>query len=113
MSRIDEIRAREKAATKGPWHIGAGGAAHMVYAPIQGGLVCSVKRRDQPNAMFIAHSRSDIPYLLERLEAAERALREIQTREHYIHPGLLESSPYDDEVDYCRIVADRYFKKQQ
>lgn len=84
MTRLDEIREREKKATKGPWK-----ADGKIVRPISE----EIKRRapiamtdcshgigqagvsDENNADFIAHSREDIPYLLERLEAAEEALR--------------------------------------
>jgi hypothetical protein len=48
--RLDEIRTRADAATSGPWGVWT----------------------SMDNAAFIAHARSDIPYLLDRLAASEQ-----------------------------------------
>jgi len=74
VSRIDEIREREKQATPGKWHTGTAGAAHIIYGPIQGGRLASSKRSNLSDAAFIAASREDIPYLLQLLEEAREII---------------------------------------
>ncbi len=96
--RIDEIRARESAATLGPWIFKPGGFIETAknvplgkaYPPTQfipygDGYKCVAGRdgSEMPNADFIAHAREDIPYLLDalaatmkRAEALERAVKE-------------------------------------
>ena len=90
--RLNEIRARAEAATPGPWvaygntveqektgwHTVVGtemtGQAYMAYERL------TTKNED---AIFIAHAREDIPYLLaevERLRAA--SLRTQEDRSH-------------------------------
>lgn len=63
MTRLDEIREREKKATDGPWisnHVGT----------IYGGVPCREIPITYNDSNFIAHSRSDIKLLLEVAEAA-------------------------------------------
>lgn len=97
MSRIAEIRERVEKATLGPW-------CHVRIRPDRPPRKCEtitqvlpatkVKRRSYGKTIlrheaewlmypsdykFIAHSREDIPYLLARLEAAEKVLERIAT----------------------------------
>ena len=75
--RIKEIRERESKATPGPWSIeenaGAWNEEHdepAYHVPEMHDLNGS--EFDVPsmgNALFVAHARSDIPWLLERVEA--------------------------------------------
>ena len=86
MSRIEEIRAREKAATPGPMH------AHGNYLSARRDITRTVEHLDEigiaekfqaipfarhEDAAFYAAARADIPYLLEvndaLVEALERA----------------------------------------
>ena len=66
MNRIEEIEAREKAATDGPWKQGRAGNMR-IYGPDgmgqDSGLVAQVFK-GRENTHFIAHSRQDIPWLL-------------------------------------------------
>lgn len=74
--RIAEIRERLEKATPEPW-------GWWDYGLRQGGKGPYViderylpeMDRDTPDLSFIAHARADIPYLLDRLEAAEEALQ--------------------------------------
>lgn len=89
MNRLDEIREREKKATKGPWVCAE--CADPDITTEDGtwitNQVCSGADDDgdsgHANGQFIAHSRADIPYLLARLDAAERALREYTSGQPY------------------------------
>lgn len=86
--RISEIRAREQAATPGPWRHGTGNREDFWMGKecvIGAGRVLlafnSNFREDwETLGSFIAHSREDIPFLLaevERLTAEVRRLNEI------------------------------------
>jgi hypothetical protein len=66
--RLKEIEEREQKATTGPWH----GQNWVVRMDTAQGLTQYMKNND-----FIAHSREDIPYLLERLRDAENKMREM------------------------------------
>lgn len=75
MDRLSEIRARCEAATTGPWKYqdngfdgGIYGADHLM---VVGGEPHEGRIEDGPDAQFIAHSREDIPYLLEEIERIE------------------------------------------
>ena len=72
--RMAEIKAREAAATKGPWN-GATDPSHFDADCVDSSeWSMYVERRNDRD--FIAHARADIPYLLARVEAMEAALRE-------------------------------------
>lgn len=81
MNRIDQIRARVKGATKGPWMpeevldynlptgfgyvINESGDSVLGEADSTGQL-CDVE--------FMAHAREDVPYLLTKLDEARRII---------------------------------------
>jgi hypothetical protein len=80
MGRLDEIKEREGKATKGPWLYNGNRYIDDVVCGNHD-MICTlpywnitVTQQDRNNAEYIAHSREDIPYLLERLQAAEKAL---------------------------------------
>ena len=89
-TREQAIRAREQAATKGPWTfrvvkrgeahdgslmIGAVAPGHQIRATPPGG---SYPSRD---GEFIAHAREDIPYLLAQLDALRAQIPQWQPME--------------------------------
>jgi hypothetical protein len=69
MDRLEEIRQRTEAASRGPWnaktncHPQCNGEPWGWIAGATGNIVWSGSK-GQINADFIAHSREDIPYLL-------------------------------------------------
>jgi hypothetical protein len=90
--RIAQIRAREQAATKGPWtayemtHYGDSGTGFWSVQPI-GEPDDTMTESD---AAFIANARVDIPYLLDRLSALEETLRQIQEKaDSWEYPGQI------------------------
>lgn len=118
--RLEEIRKRVDAATKGPWGAWISGATICVSAP-------NGKRRDgvdqiihwtgfdacyepiekqKTNARFIANARSDVPYLLDLIDTLSRreaemraALRDTaDTLEQYYEDG--------EPMDWRQWVAD-------
>lgn len=85
--RIEEIEQRTNAATPGPWkwqcewkedgyHSGAMGELkpNILWYGMDGeeNIYC----HEKINAEFIAHARTDIPYLISRVRALEKALSE-------------------------------------
>lgn len=68
MNRIEEIKARCEAATKGPWIKINDQLRHGVTA----GLIGVIHVYDE-DADFIAHSREDIPFLLAELDRLTEA----------------------------------------
>jgi hypothetical protein len=81
MTRIDEIKAREAKATKGPWN------EYLNTVEIHNRKGQSVRRfgidfichdSSVEDMQFIAHSRSDIPYLLSEVEKLREGLRKLQ-----------------------------------
>jgi len=73
MDKISEIRGRAEKATPGPWERNLG-----FVNDEHGGLICSVLSSrgkfelEIVNADFIAHSREDVPFLLDRLTALQQ-----------------------------------------
>lgn len=87
MTRIDEIRERAEKATKGPWEWSGRkeDADGFIYHP-QGSyladtliLLGDTYEDDHLDLDFIAHSREDIPYLLNRIKELEGLLGEAKT----------------------------------
>ncbi len=77
MKRLEEIKARAEAATEGPWKAVRTQIANDIYGRKHIGHITY-----DANADFIAHSRTDIPALVEALEVAVRALTEISDDIH-------------------------------
>jgi len=78
MTRLDDIEARAAAATEGKWEstptsgdvvrYESDDHAHCIIA------TCGRYDRSQPDALFIANARADIPWLVERVRELETAL---------------------------------------
>ena len=91
MSRLDEIRARCEAATKGPWRceIETHGC-HWLFDGL-GTVLCYLKWEDADDAEFIAHAREDLPALLAVVEAAAEWLAHERERRKLLNPdGTLD-----------------------
>ena len=74
MSRLDEIKARAEAATKGPWSSDwSEGEVPVFYGQttkISGTF--SVEANTIEDAAFIAAAREDVPWLVDQVESLER-----------------------------------------
>lgn len=85
MTRLQEIREREKWATTGPWELWAGcswrrfGVADQSRTVIEPIVAQTDGHPDlivsEYDAEFVVHARSDIPYLLAELEKARELLQ--------------------------------------
>lgn len=72
MNRLDAIRAREAAATKGPWETFDFDGAQLLVVPEgrRGHYIANTTSdRRVSDAAFIAHAREDIPLLLALADA--------------------------------------------
>jgi hypothetical protein len=79
------IRARANAATPAPWRAGSRETWHVfgaigdpsLMAPVLGRVVCRINQHfpHEADAAFIAAARTDVPALVARVEALERAIR--------------------------------------
>ncbi|KKL63833.1 hypothetical protein LCGC14_2171140 [marine sediment metagenome] len=68
---LDKIKERTQAATEGPWTVFFDEA--LGYGIIN--PTWEVKYIPYADAEFIAHARTDIPWLVERLGEVEKAVR--------------------------------------
>lgn len=107
--RLAEIQEREKAATEGPWDahylsddcadIGAG-MKHLEDGIVQATWVCSVESgiccgtplttEECANVKFIAHARSDIPWLLAKVEDLQTILKEFAFLDGITPDGIVD-----------------------
>jgi hypothetical protein len=87
--RTDKIRERAEKATPGPWRheddhegstMGFVGAQHPEYPTITTRIfdVCGDSGQAYEDAQFIAHARTDIPYLLAEVSSLESQLKQAQ-----------------------------------
>lgn len=85
--RLEEIRARCEAATPGPWiiHVGfdrfsTNPGCYGAYLEFGDYNVLASAMSDETK-QFIAHSRSDIPWLLNLIQSLEEELERGRTNE--------------------------------
>jgi len=78
---LDKIRARCEAATEGPWHTMVSLThshihcedEHNNYIGLADGMM-----RAEPNGVFIAHARTDVPALLDEVKRLRSELEKIE-----------------------------------
>ena len=90
MTKLEEIKQREAKATPGPWRREANtlGVLRTILAlkiKVIATYPYAFSKVDGINLEFITHARSDIPYLLRRLEAAEAVITTL-TATGFIYP---------------------------
>lgn len=100
--RIEAIRKRVDLATAGPWTLFARGTTVEVDydshtdAPVVKwtGFDASYlsQNADRANADFIAHAREDVPFLLDALEKAGRAITRLQAIEQRAQEAMLSGN---------------------
>lgn len=71
---IEQIEAREKAATAGPWWAGIEGPGAFVWSATMDSRKCVCA----DDALFMAHAREDIPYLLAQLKDRKKKLAALE-----------------------------------
>jgi len=82
-TRLAAIRAREQAATPGPWTANPGGHPGILTREATGDVLAVLGgcAQDEADAEFIAHSREDIGYLLDLLADRDREIAELRAAE--------------------------------
>ncbi|WP_329203869.1 hypothetical protein [Streptomyces sp. NBC_01435] len=124
-TRMDEIRAREAAATPGPWGTsrdlnGTYTVKHGTYVTAEDGfgsdgdvaVLVGDEQAAYGNGSFIARARNDVPYLLGRLAhlKAELADRAQENRELRREAGraadLIVAGKNDQAVSLLRHMPD-------
>lgn len=78
MSRLQEIKERERKATSGPWS-----KDNLLKILLVGPDPFADYSQDLGNAQFIAHSRADIPWLLDKLEQARAIISHAEFPTYY------------------------------
>lgn len=76
-TRIQEIRERLEKTTPGPWYQEPSPASscYRIWNDFRDKTYTTLAESyTEPDAYFIAHSRQDIPYLLDYIEKMEKAL---------------------------------------
>ena len=94
MNRLNEIEARANAATEGPWELLGDGeyvsGPGILVAPDDGGVTSA-------DAEFIAHARTDVPWLLEQVDRRDKALEKVLR----LHPRVVVL--HADPVSYTHL----------
>lgn len=115
--RLEEIKARCEAATKGPWDYD--GMHPEINAPDEWGMIISMLRMHpgdeilddfghafNPDFEFIANARDDIPWLLTQLAEREREIERMQEAQRWI--PVTERLPEETECGTDVLVAIKY-----
>ena len=78
--KLSEIKAREQKATKGKWEWVCKDAdsSYEIFSEGVGIVTMKYGLEEFQDADFIAHSRSDIPWLLRMVEEARKLIRELE-----------------------------------
>lgn len=82
-TRIDEIAARAEKATPEPWHESMTNGHHATIWDATGYCKLAIiygELIDGNNAQFIAHARSDVPWLLSQLSSAQDEIARAEER---------------------------------
>ena len=85
MTRLDEIKKRIEASTPGPWRKEGNGAVWGPCGDTGSMRVAMVGYAsfDESNTNFIAHSRTDLPALVEVVDAARDCLESADGDGHH------------------------------
>ena len=81
MNRLNEIEARANAATEGPWNVFMGRIDH----PGRSLVAVAYDVGCDEDAEFIAHARTDVPWLLEQVDRRDKALEKMLR----LHPRVV------------------------
>lgn len=109
MNKIDEIRAREQAATPGPWYweedlLLTTYETHLVMKPFHDDDTYETSTCVMPyDADFIAAAREDTPYLLSEIErlTAERDVAVAEIPESCANCFSLDEWPHGSRCKNC------------
>ena len=124
MKRLDEIEARARAATPGPWEVDpfTWKPGHPIppsewlgiesTGPVKGEVarIRPNEDEDHANAEFIAHAREDVPALVAALRAVlkvhARLTHPFYAQDVCAHPSCTDQDDHMDQAPYpCPTVA--------
>ena len=74
MTRLEAIKAREQAATDGPW-VGMPASDHGGWGWGIDSPLVETEGQASINAEFAGHARDDVPWMRERLEEMKKACK--------------------------------------
>ena len=105
MNRLDEIEARANAATVGPW-MGIMYPDGFLGRVIGGnGFGVAEDFPDDADAEFIAHARTDVPWLLEQVKLRDKALEAVLEMHELAQP-ITAAFGTQEGGDYCRTCVE-------
>lgn len=104
MTRLDEIKARAETATPGQWL-----SVRSVSVEVDDGRGSIFSVANQRDATFIAHARSDVPWLVSEVERLDAALRAAWTeRDAYKKAKAENDERFMNERDAARAERDAF-----
>ena len=105
MNRLNEIEARANAATEGPW-MGIRYPDGFLGRVIGGnGFGVAEDFPDDADAKFIAHARTDVPWLLEQVKLRDKALEAVLEMHELAQP-ITAAFGTQEGGDYCRTCVE-------
>ena len=105
MNRLDKIEARANAATEGPW-MGIRYPDGFLGRVIGGnGFGVAEDFPDDADAEFIAHARTDVPWLLEQVKLRDKALEAVLEMHELAQP-ITAAFGTQEGGDYCRTCVE-------
>lgn len=123
MNRLDKIEARANAATKGPWAPwkDQDGAKHMQGLLMVGNADAVIPEGElwvedvdinpiahtytPEDREFIAHARTDVPWLLEQVKLRDKALEAVLEMHELAQP-ITAAFGTQEGGDYCRTCVE-------
>lgn len=104
MNRLNEIEARANAATEGPWEWdpqdGWLGTEDEVTVGWKWGTLTQ-----EGDGQFIAHARTDVPWLLEQVKLRDKALEAVLEMHELAQP-ITAAFGTQEGGDYCRTCVE-------
>ena len=121
MNRLDKIEARTNAATEGPWEWdgesnepwpagdnslrSVSGAKDDLVLYAWGYDAYGIEAARDADAEFIAHARTDVPWLLEQVKLRDKALEAVLEMHELAQP-ITAAFGTQEGGDYCRTCVE-------
>ena len=107
MNRLNEIEARANAATEGPWFPNRYSDDWEVCGELDdnGNPALVASEAVETDAEFIAHARTDVPWLLEQVKLRDKALEAVLEMHELAQP-ITAAFGTQEGGDYCRTCVE-------